>query len=274
MTIKNEAIAEYFSNINVSLIIAEYFECNKNWVFTNFYPDHNKLYFICDGEGKIIVDGKSIYPKKGQFVFLPAYKIQSLSWISDNRYKKYYCHFSAMIGNKNLFDIVKLPLFIDIPDETQKRVIKLFEKLVQAYNSKTIYNSLKAKGVLLELLGCYFENVDELKYEITKSNTIEAISNILKYVDEHIADDISVEDLAKVAYLQQNYFIKFFKKNMGMTPKKYVINRKIEVAKNLLADSNDSITKIADQVGFKNASHFSRVFSEYYGLSPKNYRKK
>jgi len=68
------------------------------------------------------------------------------------------------------------------------------------------------------------------------------------------------------------YFCKFFKKVTGSTFKEYLVNIRIDKAKELLLKSNTSITDIAYQVGFKNLSYFYRSFKKSLKLNPSEYR--
>lgn len=266
-------LKEYFANIQVRIQVAEYIECDEGWKYNNFYPEHNKLYLICQGEGQIKVKDDIMYPKEGQMVLLPENQKQSLSYISSKMYKKYYCHFNATIGTKNLFDVVNIPMMTQLEEPILFEEAKeLFEKLVKAYKGQTIADALKVKGYLLELLSLYFQQIQIREQKTIPSASAQRIEKVLRYVDEHISKELSVDMLAEVAHLQSNYFIRFFKRQLGCTPMRYVKERKLEIARSALVGTDQPIAMIGQDVGFKDSAHFSRAFKEVYGRGPKKYR--
>ena len=93
----------------------------------------------------------------------------------------------------------------------------------------------------------------------------------LEYIDNHPTQDLSLEKLASMADMSVYHFIRLFKKTVGMTPHQYVINRRVDMAKKLLKDSNMSISEIASQFGY-NISHFTQFFRRAMGCTPKQFR--
>ncbi|MNC32217.1 Melibiose operon regulatory protein [compost metagenome] len=82
-----------------------------------------------------------------------------------------------------------------------------------------------------------------------------------------------MEGIAQNVHLNADYLTRIFKKEEGISISKYIINRKIERAKNLLADTNKSIGEIAAMVGYYNYSSFNRVFTKEVSMSPQEYKK-
>ncbi|OUP49351.1 AraC family transcriptional regulator [Lachnoclostridium sp. An181] len=97
---------------------------------------------------------------------------------------------------------------------------------------------------------------------------------IEQYLDEHFSEDISLETLSNLTYMNKYYLVHAFKNYKGVSPINYLITRRIQEAKLLLETSNFSIAKIAQAIGFSSQSYFSQVFRKETGLSPIQYRKK
>jgi AraC family transcriptional regulator len=91
-------------------------------------------------------------------------------------------------------------------------------------------------------------------------------------VADNLDRPISLADLSNVTGLSKRHFIRAFAESAGQTPHRYVVSQRIEKAKQLLADSSDSITEIGLAVGFSHAQHFSNKFKALTGLTPSNYR--
>jgi two-component system response regulator YesN len=101
-------------------------------------------------------------------------------------------------------------------------------------------------------------------------------SLVLKAVDYITANynsDISVTDIANALYINNVYLSQIFKKKMGVSVIKYLINYRIEQAKKLLVETDDLIYIVSEAVGFHEFRHFSKTFKKITGLSPAQYRK-
>lgn len=96
---------------------------------------------------------------------------------------------------------------------------------------------------------------------------------ITDYVDANVESDITVEQLAAIAQLSQAHFSRAFKEVAGQTPHNFVIARRLERGKRLLADTEDAVAVIAAACGFSDQAHFARAFSNAFGLSPSQFRK-
>lgn len=97
---------------------------------------------------------------------------------------------------------------------------------------------------------------------------------IAKLEDNIKASPPSTEKLAKLLGLNKSYFIRFFKKHVGVSPMEYLLKRKMEEASKMLLFSSVRISDIAAALGYSNCHHFSSQFKKHFGLPPKSYRQK
>ena len=93
------------------------------------------------------------------------------------------------------------------------------------------------------------------------------------YFNESFAKDICIEEYAKNQHMSVCWFIRSFKRYMGVTPMQYVTSIRINKAKELLKNTNYSIQEISGLVGYENPLYFSRIFRKQIGCSPSGYRK-
>lgn len=100
----------------------------------------------------------------------------------------------------------------------------------------------------------------------------ENINRAIEFLREQYNEDHSLEDVARLAHLSLYHFIRVFKAHTGKTPHEYLLDVKVEKARELLKFSNASITEICSLCGFKSPSHFATVFKRKMGISPSEYR--
>jgi AraC family transcriptional regulator len=95
---------------------------------------------------------------------------------------------------------------------------------------------------------------------------------LLRYIDEHIDQDLSLLDLSEVARVSASHLKTLFKRSMGVPVHEYVIQRRVERAKQLLQGSKLSISQIAIDSGFAHPSHMARCMRRVLGVTPKTLR--
>ncbi|MGK7909566.1 MAG: helix-turn-helix domain-containing protein [Synechococcus sp.] len=97
---------------------------------------------------------------------------------------------------------------------------------------------------------------------------------VLDYIDAHLGSDITLAELAELVDLSQFHFGRLFKQSLGLSPYQYLLQQRVERAKTLLRQSDQSIVEIALKCGFNSQSHLGRKFRQLTGITPKAYRAK
>lgn len=99
------------------------------------------------------------------------------------------------------------------------------------------------------------------------------IQRAVEYMHAHFGDELSIDGLARDAHCSVSHFSRMFKRELGYSPKDYLIKIRIDKSRKLLQDSTDTITDIAYTCGFAASAHFSDSFKKITGVSPSDYRK-
>lgn len=94
-----------------------------------------------------------------------------------------------------------------------------------------------------------------------------------RYIEENYTEDIKIDDLAYIFRFSKFYLTHAFKEEVGMPPIKYLTNVRIQEAKKLLGNTEDTINEIALKVGYPDAQCFARVFRNIENMTPTQYRK-
>ena len=100
----------------------------------------------------------------------------------------------------------------------------------------------------------------------------DVIGTVKHYVREHIQEDIYIADIAKQVYLNEQYLMRTFKKVTGLSILEFITNERLWLAKELLANTNYPINRVADMVGYGNYSYFTKIFKRNTGQTPQGYR--
>jgi AraC-like DNA-binding protein len=96
---------------------------------------------------------------------------------------------------------------------------------------------------------------------------------VLRFIDHHLDEPLENHRLAEIAHTSESCFIRRFREAMGQTPARYVQDRRVARASELLVCTEQSIEEVAQRCGFANRYYFSRVFAQRVGRPPGRYRK-
>ena len=107
------------------------------------------------------------------------------------------------------------------------------------------------------------------KSKITTSNFA---ADIRQYINENISSDIDLETICKYFYISKSNLISMFSQEFGQTPHKYIIEKRIEIAKKLLSNDDLTIAEVGHRVGFGGEKYFYSVFKKVTSMSPGIYR--
>ncbi|MDK6804295.1 phosphoenolpyruvate hydrolase family protein [Aerococcus sp. UMB7834] len=139
----------------------------------------------------------------------------------------------------------------------------VFERIPSEHSFKYLVNEFRneeTRNYLMNLTDDTMEPSDYIRF-------------IKSFIDEHYASEISLSELADLLHLSTAYLSRLFKKEIGISFTEYVVNYRLNLSKKLLRRSVLSLKEVAQQVGYPNYSHFSKLFKKYYGQSPSFYRK-
>ncbi|MBB3231294.1 AraC family transcriptional regulator [Halomonas stenophila] len=92
------------------------------------------------------------------------------------------------------------------------------------------------------------------------------------YILAHLEDDVSLDDISQAAHLSKYHFLRLFRQQFGITPHQYVLNRRVNAARSLLA-AGAAPNQVAFRYGFTDLSHFNRRFKRIYGMTPLQYQR-
>ncbi len=104
-------------------------------------------------------------------------------------------------------------------------------------------------------------------------NVSKQLSDAMDYLHKNFSTELKTRDLAEKAKMSVRQFERTFKNALGLTVRQYILRIRMDHAKHLLRDTEETISSVALDVGFYDHAHFTRIFSRENGVTPKVYRK-
>ena len=261
-------MSRYFEDANVEFMTGAYTQCWQSWRYDNVTPAYNKLYYVVDGEFYLKINDAEYQAQAGQMFLLPYNSTQTYYHFSSHLATKYWVHFTAPCKDRDLLELISLPHFINVEDP--QIVTNRFTEMLELNKSPHLGARLQQKAMLFQLLAYYIEhsNLPDAK-DMFKD---EKLAGLMLYIEEHLPDTLTINELCGIMHFHPNYFIRYFKEATGLSPMEYISNLRIEHAKRMLQTEEMAIQDIAKAVGFKSSYYFARIFKRKTGFTPTDYR--
>jgi AraC family transcriptional regulator len=214
---------------------------------------------------------------KGDLAIAPAASTLFCRWDSDDRLLQIRItdRFMAQVAtealtmNSDRLEIV--PTFRARDPQLEAIAMLILIELKQENLGSSLYIDSLTNVLAVRLLRQYSASKPQLSvYEGGLPQR--QLQQILEYIHVHLERDIKLADLAGSIGMSQFHFSHLFKQSIGTSPYQYLLQQRIERAKQLLKQTDRSIVDIALECGFNSHSHLSKQFRQFAGMTPKNYR--
>ncbi|MFB9279509.1 AraC family transcriptional regulator [Cohnella cellulosilytica] len=141
------------------------------------------------------------------------------------------------------------------------------ETLLQYWTEGGPLERFRAQAVLQEWLYALLKPVPR----VSSPNSRTALERTKSYIDGHYHENLTIEQLARIAELSPKYYVDLFKKTYGLSTIDYVTEARLNQAKRMIAQSDMKLSDVAHQVGYQDEFYFSRKFKQTTGLTPSAY---
>ncbi|MBP1756232.1 MAG: hypothetical protein H6Q59_2630 [Firmicutes bacterium] len=245
------------------------------------HHDFYECYFFISGDATYIIEGKTYSLRSGDIILINSKELHQ-AIINDKEvpYERivlwlnpaFLSSLSTEVSDlKRCFEDEKRENVIRTNLESQQIVKSILGKLLSLEEYSGMGHDLLYRAYITELLitlnNILFYNHDKINIEIEKSNLIE---EIIQYINSHLDEDIKIDDLSTHFYLSKFHLLREFKKHSGTTIHKYIIQKKLILAKELILKGTP-ITQVYEECGFGDYSNFFRAFKNEYGVTPKQF---
>jgi AraC family transcriptional regulator len=167
---------------------------------------------------------------------------------------------------------VKIEHRVIFPDPTILHIAQLLKSEVNSGGlAGKLYTESLRNLLAVHLLRNYTGAVEKPTLDDSPLDALK-LNQVKDFIEERLAEDLSIADMAAVVHMSQFHFARAFKTATGQSPHRYLTQRRMEQAKVLLSVTRLSVAEVAYRVGFYNTSHFTAQFRKATGTTPKAYR--
>ena len=161
------------------------------------------------------------------------------------------------------------PRVKDTAKELCEQLIKIYEAKNDESESK-ITTQVRTKIILLQFILEMWKKGFVIENDTSGRNIVE--KEMVSYIQQNFTGKISLKEFGEQFHLSEKYISRYFKEHFHITLSQYITYLRLENAKQLLQDTDLSVTETAMQSGYQNVSYFIRSFKKTYGISPLKYR--
>lgn len=247
----------------------------KKWYTPPHYHPHFELCFIVEGQGWFYNNCHLYNVKAGDLFLAKIGEVHYGAASGIDSFKMYYLGFK-LDQMKNLeLDYIDIGNNRVVEDQTGNLKL-MFDQIIDEIRSDQKQSMRMAQSLLIQLLITVLRNYASTFEQNKSSATIlhPAIKRTLELLHSEVSTRHSVDELAAAVHLSRSHLNRLFKSNLGISIGSYIRALYIDRAKYYLRETNDSITEIADRMGFDSIHHFSMFFKNFTKVSPAEFRKR
>ncbi len=235
------------------------------------WHEHIELLYFLSGSCNFTCNGKTFTAKKNDLVIVNSSEIHSFFATED---VEYFC----LLIFPDFFSDVK---FSDTLLENTVHNDTFTESCFnEMYSEQTADNpgsdmliKSQAYRLMAHLLRTYTVSRISPREFDAHAAKLKRLNVIFEYISEHYCEKITTSSLAKMCFLSEGHFCRFFKGCMGKSATEYINEYRIEKASVILLGTDESITAVAARVGFDDVNYFSRMFKKIKKITPGEYRR-
>ena len=243
--------------------------CNLNYTVERNKFEYYGLEYIVSGMCQLILGNKPYQLKAGSiFCYGPRthHKIENNG---DTQLVKFFVDFRGPAVRKFLGE----PFFKNVRPYQMPNLRSMHELFIQLLETgkEGGRNAQKILRLILTLVGAQVQDkaIDLDEYTSQSYTTFERCMSV---IEQNYLTLASVADLAKACHVSTGYMSRIFKKFAEESPSEMLMRMKLNRAGELLLQQHLLIKEVADRIGYEDPYHFSRLFKQHYGMSPKHFR--
>lgn len=237
--------------------------------------NHYEVYFFLEGDVSYLVEGRQYTPMPGSILLLAPHVFHGVKVNSNQIYRRFSLHF-----NPDVLTLERRASLLSIfPSFKKQSEEKIYFENVERFQLLTYFNTLKdyatkdetTKELLfpigIESILAQLAYMYHLESPASDDSSSDTITQIIWYLNKHLKEDISLDDLSDRFFISKHHLNKVFRKATGTTVFDYLIHKRVIAAQQLLINGASAQTAAAES-GFTDYSSFYRSYTRILGHSP------
>lgn len=266
----NHVSSDAFAPLELLYISASKFE--DDWHSTMHSHQCSEIFYVVSGRCEVHVEGAVFPVKADQLVIINSNVMHTEAVIPDSPIEYIVmgvqgCDFLLEGGEDSRYFTIDC-------SGTNKEILHYMQMILSEMESRAMHFGVVSKN-LLEILSVKLLRHKSVVLEratVNKSGIQCAL--VKRYLDNHYKENITLDTLAKITYLNKFYLAHIFTKEYNISPINYLVQRRLAESRYLLAQTDYRISEIALMLGFSSSSYFTQCFSRVESMSPREYRQR
>jgi AraC family transcriptional regulator len=225
------------------------------------------------------VDKKKPGVVPGRFVILPVESVSA--WQSEGETQFAHLYFtpdflkklavSAFDANPDRFELMEGELIQD--QQVQRLVNSAIALFSQPHHPLSLETNSLAQVLGVHLIRHYSNLFSAPDLFQRETLTATQLQTVMAYIDENLGRSLTVEELANILHFSQYHFLRAFRNTVNQTPRRYILQRRVSKAQDLIQQRELGLADIAYHVGFSSQSHLSSAFKQVTGTTPSQFQR-
>lgn len=237
---------------------------------------HYELYFLESGERSFYIDGSLYLVKENTAVLVPPYVMHKTE---GGPFSRINVDFSADIFDEQekevLSELCKTAVF-PLKKVKGAAVRQVILAMLSAWECRNKLGKTEMSLCVKSLIGCLYlfrSAIGEVEKVSGNGSITPQTLKIIRYINKNCRKKLTIGSLSAQFDLSESCLSKMFKRETGYNVGEFILNVRINEAKQLLSSANLSVNEIADELGFSSANYFGLIFKQKVGLSPLGYKR-
>ena len=255
---------------------------------TFHWHSYFEITYVQEGQGNYSVNGQEYMMKPGDIIIFNNVEAHGWKLMGEDMKLLVMIFSPEFVAEKlSVFDSEYLKPFVErgsnfknrigseepVSHEIRKGIREIYAEWQQQKEGYPLMIKANILRILTMLIRTYQDESKSGEMLKEKKSAMKRLEQAISYIDHHYSEKITLDEVAAAAYMSSNYFSSFFRKVTGISFCEYVTRIRISHARELLRDTDKSVTEIAMECGFHNISNFYRLYKKQVGKPPRDEKK-